>query len=40
MEDSLYQLGAKGELPIFSVPTRGQRRKAFGHTKISNKPAK
>jgi hypothetical protein len=35
----LYQPGAKGEFPTFSVPTRGQRRKPFGHTEISNKPA-
>jgi hypothetical protein len=34
------KIGAKRELPTFSVPTRGQKRKPFGHTEISNKLAK
>jgi hypothetical protein len=37
---ALYQPEDKGEFPNFSVPTRGQRRKPFGHIEISNKPAK
>jgi hypothetical protein len=40
MRVSLYQPGVKGEFLTFSVSTRGQRRKPFGYTEISNKPAK
>jgi hypothetical protein len=36
----LYQPGAKEEFSTSSVPTRGQKRKPFGHIEISNTPAK
>jgi hypothetical protein len=39
-EPTLYQPGAKGSLPTFSVLTRGQTRKLFGHNEISNEPTK
>jgi hypothetical protein len=40
MKDSMYQPGAKEELPTFPVPTKSQKRKPFKNTEISNKPAK